>query len=184
LTRFAVCSPSKNSISLRSIQILISALSSKFQFLKTFFHEIAGLIFFQISLIKFGLLYGLSDLLTYKCYVYLGLLDFVSVDRLSVQFDRLHKELPLYLQCVPLATEPGISLIILPLMRVSQQLGALQTHTTDTFLFISHTTNVILFKFRCSNFIGVRIIKEMPVSVASGTLCIIPCVSFIHFHSF
>ena len=40
------------------------------------------------------------------------------------------------------------------------------------FLFISHTTNVLLFKFRCSIFIDVRIIKEMPGSVASGTLCI------------
>jgi len=30
---------------------------------------------------------------------------------------------------------------------------------------------VFLFKFRCSVFIGVRIIKEMPGSVASGTLC-------------
>jgi hypothetical protein len=129
------------------------------------------------------------------------------------------------IQCVPLATEPGISLIILPLMRilqrnlkltytytntherqpcfvgtlsqmtdrsaervfrqktgwlagwladrcsVSQQLGALQTHTTDTLLFISHTTNVPLFKFRCNILIGVRIIKEMLVSVASGTPC-------------
>ena len=43
--------------------------------------------------------------------------------------------------------------------------------TTDTFLFISHTTNVLLFKFRCSIFIGVRTIKEMPGSVASGTHC-------------
>ena len=42
-------------------------------------------------------------------------------------------------------------------------------HTTDTFLFISHTTNVLLFKFRCDIFIGVRIIKEMPGSVTSGT---------------
>jgi hypothetical protein len=74
------------------------------------------------------------------------------------------------IQSVPLATEPGISLIILP---VSQQLGALQTHTTDTFLFISHTTNVLLFKIRCNIFIGVRIIKDMPGSVASGTLCIL-----------
>ena len=41
--------------------------------------------------------------------------------------------------------------------------------TTDTFLFISHTTNVLLFKFRCNVFNGVRIIKEMPGSVASGT---------------
>ena len=45
---------------------------------------------------------------------------------------------------------------------VSQQLGALQTHTTDTFLFISHTTNVLLFKFPCNIF--------MHGSVASGTL--------------
>jgi len=32
--------------------------------------------------------------------------------------------------------------------------------------------NVLLFKFRCSIFIGVRIIKEMPGSVVSGTPCI------------
>ena len=38
---------------------------------------------------------------------------------------------------------------------------------TDTFLFISHKTNVLLFKFRCNIFIGVRIIKEMPGSVAT-----------------
>jgi hypothetical protein len=34
------------------------------------------------------------------------------------------------------------------------------------------TTNVPLFKFRCNIFIGVRIIKEMPGSVVSGTFCI------------
>ena len=73
-------------------------------------------------------------------------------------------------QCVPLATEPGISLIMLPLVRILQQN---LNRTTDTFLFISHTTNVLLFKFRCIIFIGVRIIKEMPGSVASGTHCII-----------
>jgi hypothetical protein len=54
-----------------------------------------------------------------------------------------------------------------PLFRV-----ATTRRTTDTFLFISHTTNVLLFKFRCNIFIGVRIIKEMPGSVASGTPCI------------
>jgi hypothetical protein len=32
--------------------------------------------------------------------------------------------------------------------------------------------NVLLFKFRCNIFIGVRIIKEMPGLVASGILCI------------
>jgi hypothetical protein len=54
-----------------------------------------------------------------------------------------------------------------PLLRV-----ATIRRTTDTFLFISHTTNVPLFKFRCNILIVVRIIKEMPGSVASGTLCI------------
>jgi len=72
-------------------------------------------------------------------------------------------------QCVPLATEPGW---LADSCSMSQQLGALQTHTTDTFLFISHTTNVLLFKFCCNIFIGVRIIKEMPGSVASGTHCV------------
>jgi len=73
--------------------------------------------------------------------------------------------------------------------------------TTDTFLFISHITNLLLFKFRCNVLIGVKIInplntelnpicpllallgahhilhvsrikvKEMPGSVASGTHC-------------
>ena len=54
-----------------------------------------------------------------------------------------------------------------PLLRV-----ATIRRTTDILLFISHTTNVLLFKFRCNIFIGVRIIKEMPGSVASGTHCI------------
>jgi len=58
-------------------------------------------------------------------------------------------------QCVPLATEPGISLIILPLMRILQRN---LKRTTDTFLFISHTTNVLLFKFRCNIFIGVLLL--------------------------
>ena len=71
---------------------------------------------------------------------------------------------------VPLTTEPGISLIILPLMRI---LKRNLKQTTDTFLSISHTTNVPLFKFRCNIFICVRIIKEMPGSVASVTLCIL-----------
>jgi hypothetical protein len=54
-----------------------------------------------------------------------------------------------------------------PLLRV-----ATIRRTTDTFLFISHTTNVLLLKFRCNISIGVRIIKEMPGSVASGAPCI------------
>ena len=59
-------------------------------------------------------------------------------------------------QCVQPATEPGW---LANSCSVSQQLGALQTHITDTFRFISHTTNVLLFKFRCNIFIGVRIIN-------------------------
>ena len=47
----------------------------------------------------------------------------------------------------------------------------IQTRTTDTFLFISHITNALLFKFRSNIFIGVRIIKEMPGSLATGTNC-------------
>jgi hypothetical protein len=39
------------------------------------------------------------------------------------------------------------------------------------------TTNVLLFKFRCNIFIGVRIIKEMPGSIASGTPCILVCLA-------
>jgi len=54
-----------------------------------------------------------------------------------------------------------------PLLRVTTT-----RRTTDTFLFISHTTNVLLFKFRCNILISVTIIKEMPCSVASGTFCI------------
>ena len=73
------------------------------------------------------------------------------------------------IQCVPLATEPGVSLIMLPLMRILQRN---LKRTTDTFLVISRTTNVLLFKFRCNIFIGARIIKEIPGSVASGTPCI------------
>jgi len=74
------------------------------------------------------------------------------------------------IKCVPLVTEPDISLIILPLVKILQRN---LKRTTDTFLFISHTTNVLLFKLRCNIFIGVRIIKEMSGSVASGTHFII-----------
>jgi hypothetical protein len=54
-----------------------------------------------------------------------------------------------------------------PLLRV-----ATIKRNTDTLLFISRTTNVLLFKFRCNILIGVRIIKEKPGSVVSGTHCI------------
>jgi hypothetical protein len=88
---------------------------------------------------------------------------------LKVTHTHTHTHTQLQIQCVLLATEPGISSILLPLMRTLQRN---MKRTTDTFLFISHTTNVRLFKFRCNIFIGVRIIKEMPGSVVSGTHCI------------
>jgi len=40
-------------------------------------------------------------------------------------------------------------------------LKQIQTHTTDKFLFISHTTSVLLFKFICNIFIGVIIINPL-----------------------
>jgi len=73
------------------------------------------------------------------------------------------------IQRVPLTIEPGISLIILLIMRILQRN---LKWAIVTFLFISDTTNVLLFKFRCNIFVGVRIIKEIPGSVASGTHCI------------
>jgi len=75
------------------------------------------------------------------------------------------------LQGVPLATKPSISLIILTPMKILQRKlnrSMLRCH------HISHTTNVLPFKFRCNIFIDVRIIKEMPGSVASGTPCTSP----------
>jgi hypothetical protein len=59
----------------------------------------------------------------------------------------------------------------------NEDIATKQTRTTDTFLLISHTTNVLLFKFRCNIFIGVRIIKEMPGAVESGTRYIITTYS-------
>jgi hypothetical protein len=53
-----------------------------------------------------------------------------------------------------------------PLLR-----AATTRRTTDTFPFISRAMNVLLFKFLYNIFIRVRIIKEMPGSVASGTSC-------------
>ena len=71
-------------------------------------------------------------------------------------------------QCVPLATEPGISLIILPLMRI------LKRNLKRTYLIVqTHSFSFLIQRtYSCKIFIGVRIIKEMPGSVASGTHCI------------
>jgi len=55
--------------------------------------------------------------------------------------------------------------------KTNEDMATKQTHTTDTFPFISHTTNVLLFKSRCNIFIGFRFIKEMPGLVGCGTPC-------------
>jgi len=55
--------------------------------------------------------------------------------------------------------------------KTNEDIATKQTHTADTFLFISHTTNILLFKSHCNIFIGFRIIKEMPGLVGSGTPC-------------
>ena len=80
-----------------------------------------------------------------------------------------------HIQCFPLVTEPDISLIILLLMRiwladrcsVSQQLGALQTHSSS---FLTQRT------YCCSNFVA---ISSLPGSVASGT----PCIYIIYIYN-
>jgi len=56
--------------------------------------------------------------------------------------------------------------------KTNEDIATKRTHTTDIFLLISHTTTVLLFKFRCNILIGFRIIKEMPGLVGSGTSCI------------
>jgi len=43
---------------------------------------------------------------------------------------------------------------------------------------------VLLFKFRCNIFTGVRIIKEMPGSVTSGTPCIYVIITPTYFDTF
>jgi len=42
-----------------------------------------------------------------------------------------------------------------------------------------HFSHKLMFKFRCNIFIGVRIFKEMPGSVASGTHCIYSHTSYL-----
>jgi hypothetical protein len=58
-----------------------------------------------------------------------------------------------------------------PLLRVATIRRTTDTHYRHIPLHFSHNERT-LFKFRCNIFIGVRIIKEMPGSVASGTPCI------------
>jgi hypothetical protein len=72
-------------------------------------------------------------------------------------------------QCVPLATEPGISLIILTPMKILQR-----NLNRSTFVVreMKRNVSVVRFKFRWNILISGKIIEEMPGSVASGKHCI------------
>jgi len=79
------------------------------------------------------------------------------------------------IQSVPLATEPGISLIILTPMKI------LQRNLNSTFVVWEMKKNVsVVCVCVCvcvvRLIISVRIIKEMPGSVVSGT----PCIIIVH----
>jgi hypothetical protein len=75
----------------------------------------------------------------------------------------------LHIHGVPLATEPDISLIIFTTNEdIATKFEADLPHRVRNVT----TTNVFLFKVRCNIFTGVRINKEMPKSVSSGTSCI------------
>jgi len=69
---------------------------------------------------------------------------------------------------VPLATEPGISVIILTPIKILQR-----NLNRSTFVVweIKRNVFVVRFKFRCKILISGKIMKEMPGSVASGTPC-------------
>jgi len=76
----------------------------------------------------------------------------------------------LRIQCVPLTTEPGVSLIILTSMKILQQ-----NMNRSAFVVWEMKRNVsvvcvcLRFKFRCNILVSGKIIKEMPGSVASGS---------------
>ena len=75
----------------------------------------------------------------------------------------------IYIQGVPLATEPDISLVIPTPMKI------IATKFEQEYVRCVRNKEKYVCSaclFRCNIFIGVRIIKEMPGSVASGTLCI------------
>jgi len=88
---------------------------------------------------------------------------------LVIQYDKSMRHI---IQGVPLATEPGISLIILtPMKRLQRNLN----RSTFVVWEMKRNVSVVRFKFRCNILISGKIIKEMPGSVASGTHCIVSC---------
>ena len=81
-------------------------------------------------------------------------------------------------QSVPLATEPGISLIILTPMKILQR-----NLNRSTFVVweMKRDVSVVHFKFRCNILISGEIIKEIPSLVASGTHYIY-CIQRVTLH--
>ena len=79
----------------------------------------------------------------------------------------------IYIQCVPLATEPGISLLILTPMKILQR-----NLNRSAFVVweMKRNVSVVCVCSRCNILISGKIIKEMPGSVASGILCVCVCV--------
>ena len=102
---------------------------------------------------------------------YLGSSNSVAFDLCEVHvvfcigaFKRCLDCQPSIIQGVPVTTEPGISLVILPLVRILQR-----NFNRSTFIVWDMKKNVSVV---CLILINGRIIKETPGSVASGTLCI------------
>jgi len=77
--------------------------------------------------------------------------------------------MPRIIQGVPLATEPGISLII---FTTNEDIATkFEAHYRLIPLHFSHNERTPV-QIRCNILIGVRIITEIPGSLASGTHCI------------
>jgi hypothetical protein len=73
----------------------------------------------------------------------------------------------IHIQSVPLATKPDFFNNFTTNEDIATKFEADLPHCVRNVTM----TNVLLFKFRCNIFIGVRIIKEKSGSVASGTPC-------------
>ena len=85
----------------------------------------------------------------------------------DIRKSHISSKLLMYIQGVPLTTKTRH---FFNNSKINEDIATKQRHTTDTFLFIPHTTNVLLFRSGCNIFIGFRIVKEMPGLVGSGTI--------------
>jgi len=88
-------------------------------------------------------------------------------DEANSRFSQFCEKRP-NIQCVPLATESGISLIIVTPMKILQRN---LNRSTFGVWEMKRNVSMVRFKFRCNILISGKIIKEMPGSIASGTHC-------------